>query len=178
MHINSHFTPANFGLSSRPDHAANPSGRAHQVETAPADAKPTATASAVAATEETEETETPGRSVAREARGHLATLQGLEGRNFGWLVSLIAQGAFDVSDYEIPDEGTEGEGGESAVAGTGETGEGEAATAATETAAASEEDTAASPDETADAVAGLVDDLVDELLEDGEEDGEDGSEVT
>lgn len=175
MHINSHFTPANFGLSSRPDHAANPSGRAHQFETAPADAGPTDTASAVAATEETE---TPGRSVAHQARGHLATLQGLGGHNFGWLVSQIAQEAFDVSDYETPDEGTEGEGGESAVASTGETGEGEAATAATETAAASEEDTAASPDETADAVAGLVDDLVDELLEDGEEDGENGSEVT
>jgi len=161
MHINSHFTPANFGAGSRPDHAANPSGRAHRLETAPADVEPTDTAAAVTAAAETEETaasDLPGRSVAREARGYSATLPVLEGHNFGWLVSQIAQGIFNPS----ADETTE------------DTGEGEATTASAETTAASEEDTTTSPDEGAEAVAELVDDLVDDLLEDGE----DGTEVT
>lgn len=174
MHINSHFTPAQFGNSSRPDHAANPSGRANQFEVAPADTVPTDTTTAVATTEETGETEgpsIPGKSVAHQARAFLASLTGLGGNNFGSLVSQIAQGTFDAPAYADPDGSTE------------ETGEGEAATTSTETAAAVEEDTAAStgetsgetPDETAEAA---VADLVDELLEDGEEDGEDDSEVT
>lgn len=171
MHINSHFTPAQFGNSSRPDHAANAPGRAQQAEATPenaAAAAATETATAVAATERTE---TPGRSVAHEARGYLNNLQGLDGHNLGWLVSQIAQGTFDESAYAVPDESTE------------ETGEGEAATTSTETAAAVEEDTTAStgetPGETSDETAETaVADLVDELLEDGEEDGEDDTEVT
>lgn len=183
MHINSHFTPANFGASSRPDHAANPSGRAQQFEEAPEDveaAASTDTSTAVAATEATEETKTHGRSVAHQAREQLNTLQGLGGHNFGWLVSQIAQGTFDASGYAPIDESSEDASSETAAASTEETGEGE-----TE-AAASEEDTAASTDETADAVADPVADpvvdpvagLVDDLLEDGEEDSEGGSEVT
>jgi len=100
MHINSHFTPANFGASSRPDHAANPSARAQQFEAAPEDveaAATTDTTTAVAATEETTEPNIPGKSVAHQARGHLATLQGLDGHNFGWLVSQIAQETFEAS---------------------------------------------------------------------------------
>jgi hypothetical protein len=152
MHINSHFTPANFGASSRPDHAANPSGRAHQIEETPEDVEAATTTDTATAAAATEETEIPGRSVAHTAREQLNTLQSLSGHNFGWLVSQIAQGTFDPADYATPDEGTEGEA------------------------------TTASSDETADVVADPVADpvvnLIDELLEDSEEDGEDGSEVT
>lgn len=166
MHINSHFTPANVGASSRPDHAANPSGRGPQFE--------------AAAAEETTEPNIPGKSVAHQARAELATLTGLDGHNFGWLVSQIAQGTFDAAAYATPEADSEGDGADNTAANTEAAGEGEAAS--TETAAASEEDTAAStddiPDPVADPVAELVDDLVDDLLENSDEGGEDGSEVT
>jgi hypothetical protein len=178
MHINSHFTPPGFGASSRPDHAANPAGRPQQTEQSPYGVEATTTTDTAAAVAATEETEIPGRSVAHQARGHLNTLQGLGGQNLGWLVSQIAQGTFDASVYGPIDEGSEGDGSESAAASIEETGEGETAATSSETTAASEEDTTASTDESTDAVAGLVDDLVDELLEDGEEDGAGGSEVT
>jgi hypothetical protein len=177
MHINSHFTPAPFVNGSRPDHAADASGRAQRFQPAAADTEAAPT-EATAATEETSETSIPGKSVAHQARMHLASLSSLEGQNFGWLVSQIAQETFDALAYGPIDEGSEGDGSESATASTEETGEGETATTSSETTAASEEDTTASTDESTDAVVGLVDDLVDELLEDGEEDGAGGSEVT
>lgn len=179
MHINSHFTPANFGASSRPDHAANASGRAQQFEEVPEDVGAAATTdatTAVAATEETEETKTHGNSVAHRARGHLNTLQALEGHNFGWLVSQIAQGIFNPNDYQTPDESSEDEGSEAATASTEETGGGEADTASTETTVATDEDSTASTDETAgettDPVAELVDELIDDLLDNDEDDSE------
>ncbi len=179
MHINSHFTPANVGASSRPDHAANPSGRGPQFEVADAEAATTA-----AAAEEITEPNIPDKSVAHQARAELATLTVLDGHNFGWLVSQIAQGTSDAAAYATPEEDSEGDGADSTAANTEAAGDGEVAS--TETAAASGENTTSSSDETtsestdpvadpvADPGAELVGDLVDDLLENDE----DGSEVT
>jgi hypothetical protein len=187
MHINSHYAPAQFGNGSRPDHAANASGRGPQFQPATVETDPatttTDTTTAAAAAEETTESNIPGKSVAHQARVQLAQFAELGGQSFGWLVSQIARETFDASAYVTPDESTEGESTDSAVAGSEETaaaGEEDTTTSTDETAAASEDGTTTITDETADPVVDpeidpvvdLVDDLVDDLLEENEDDTE------
>ena len=172
MQINNHITPSHFGNGSRPDHAANASGRGHQFQPAAADAEPaggTDTTTAVAPAEETEGPSIPGKSVAHQARAHMAQISGLltaDGHNFGWMVSQIARGMFELSDYTTEGDGTDG-----AEGGTDGTDGADATTAADDTGATGEE--GAPADETADAgttpapdaedpVASLLDALTEE----------------
>ncbi len=181
MQINNHFTPTSLGHGSRPDHAANTPGRAQQFQPATADTEPattTDTTNAVVPAEETEETEgprIPGRSVAHQARSHLANLAlsaELGGHNFGWLVSQIARNLFDPADYASDGEDTEG-----VVANVDVTDGGEATTTAGDTAPTGEQDQPADgtanagtiPEPVIDETTNPVVDLVDALLEESED---------
>ena len=178
MQINNHITPSHFGHGSRPEHAANASGRGHQFQPSVADtepATPTDTTTAVAPAEETEGPRIPGKSVAHQARAHTALLSGpltSEGQNFGWLVSQIARNMFELSDYTTEGDGTDGaEGGTDGTDGTdgvdGSTASGD--TGATGDEGAPTDDTADAgttpPPAAEDPVASLLDGL-------GEEGGE------
>lgn len=190
MQINNHIGPNHFGHGSRPDHAANGTGKAPQFQPATAETEPattTDTTTAVAPVEETEGPRIPGNSVAHRARAQLAKfaeLSGhtftLDGHNFGWLVSQIARGMFDPSAYTTDGEGTDGEGtdgGETVVAPAETTEAGTIPVAPAEGSVASLLDTLGEGGEagvtlpTEEPIDPIVD-LVDTLLEDGEDDSE------
>jgi hypothetical protein len=180
MQITNHFTPAHAGHGSRPDHAANASGRGHQFQPVAADVEPAAatdTTDAVAPTEETEGPRIPGKSVAHQARAHIAQFAELGGQSFGWLVSQIARGVFDAAAYAPDSEGTDGVDGSAdgtdgvdvatASDGTEATGE-EGDPAGDTTPNTAPEDTLPDIEEPADPVV----DLIDTLLEDSEDDAD------
>ena len=160
MQINNHPSPAQFGHGSKPDHAANSSGKPQRFEVPTSETEPATTTDTTTAVAPAEESEGPGKSgnsVAHRARAMIG-LEGLGGRNFGWLVSQLARGIqVDLTG------GTEGEGADDIVAETDVTEVGETTPASDD---ATDAATLPEPEvDGEDPVASLLDTLTEEIEE-------------
>ena len=166
MQIHNHLSPVPFGQGSRPDHAGAANGQAKKfaeaaaVSEAPDATEPPAT---ITPTDETEALDIPGKSVAHRARHYISQLVGLEGHSFGWVVSQIARGTFDIAAYTSEagsDESADSVDGADATTSetTTEAEDGSAATSDTASDMATEDPTEDTVADLLDATAGGSDD--------------------
>lgn len=111
MQIHNNLSPGPYGLGVRPDHTAPANSRGPKFSDVSAEIAPDTTTEASgepAPAADTEQPNIPGKSVAHQARAQLAALSGLDGHNFGWLVSQIARGQFDAAAYASQDTTNDG----------------------------------------------------------------------
>jgi len=175
MQVHNHVSPLPYGHGVRPNHSAQASSRSPEFAAANIGATADATTEAPNATTAAEDStpaRIPGKSVAHQARANLATLAGLGGRNFGWLVSQIARSLFDASAYASQDAtggATETADGGATVGETAADATGDASPATDEASAPGEQDaTGGDAAEETDAAATLLDELAQSETPDSE----------